>query len=85
MPDHTAWQSMPPPPGLPEPVLPRDQRSTHALACELLDRVANLERLFERMLEAIEREDDEGEERASTATLDGTLQGGPRDQTVSLG
>jgi hypothetical protein len=59
-------------------------RSTHSLVCEALDRIGNLERMFEKLLSALDEEGADDEEPPSL-TLDGETQGGPRDQSQGLG
>lgn len=72
------------PPGTPEPIVPRRTESTHALVCELLDRIAGLERKLDTLIAALDEEQEEEEDRP-TRTLDGEPAGRERDQSQSLG
>jgi hypothetical protein len=69
------------PPGTPEVEVPRSNRSTHALVCELLDRTERLEGFFIRLLEALDEENEDPEGKA----LDGSPAGRERDQRQPRG
>ena len=73
---------VPQPPGTPVPQDPRRTESTHALVCELLDRMDKVEGFLVRLIEAIEKENEDEEQLP--LDLDGKLSGKARNQDDSL-